>query len=98
MTDHRFTQIMSGFVEKIRADTPIETGNLRRTATRGRPVGNGKFEINVVARIAPYFHYVNDMRNFPSGKPNRNYHYFNNSLENHLEELAAAIGGTIIYE
>ena len=98
MTDHRFTQIMYAFSDKIRADTPIDTGNLRRTATRGKPSGNGKFEITVVARIAPYFHYVNDMRTFPSGKPNPNYHYFNDSLETHLEELAAAIGGTIIYE
>ena len=62
MTDHRFTQIMYAFSDKIRADTPIDTGNLRRTATRGKPSGNGKFEITVVARIAPYFHYVNDIK------------------------------------
>lgn len=98
MTDHQFTQIMSAMVEKIREDTPKDTGNLRFTATYGKPKAHGKFEIRVSMRIAPYFHYVNSRENFPSGKPNYNYHYFQDSLKRHLEELAAEIGGTIEYE
>ena len=98
MTDHRFNTIMSAMVEKIREDTPWKTGNLAGTATYGKPKAHGKFEIGVSVRIAPYFHYVNSRENFPSGKPNYNYHYFQKSLEKHLEELAAEIGGTLEYE
>ena len=98
MTDHRFNTIMSAMVEKIREDTPWQTGNLAGTATYGKPKAHGKFEIGVKVSIAPYFHAVNSLKNFPSGKPNHNYHYFQKSLEKHLEELAAEIGGTLEYE
>ncbi len=98
MTDEQFTALMTDLVAKIRDDTPVDTGNLRGNATSGRPIGGGAFVISVTARIAPYFKYVNYMERFPSGKPNPNYHYFEDSLERHLETIAQQIGGVIEYE
>jgi hypothetical protein len=49
-------------------------------------------------RIAPYFKYVNYAERLPNGNPNPNYHYFEDSLERHLEEIAQQIGGVIEYE
>lgn len=108
MTDHQFTQIMTSLVDKIKDDTPWETGNLAGSATSGKPKGHGKFEIRVNVKIAPYFHAVNDNEyhlhrdkktgKIVQGKPNKNYQYFQKSLEAHLEELAAEIGGILEYE
>jgi hypothetical protein len=98
MTDSEFSTLMSALVAKIRDDTPIDTGNLRGNATSGRPIGGGAFVISLSARIAPYFKYVNYAERFPNGNPNPNYHYFENSLERHLETIAQQIGGVIEYE
>ena len=108
MTDHQFNTIMSALVEKIRADTPKDSGNLRRFATYGEGKGNGKFQITVDVKIAPYFHAVNDNEyhmhrdkktgKIVKGSPNQNYHYFQKSLETHLKDLADEIGGTLEYE
>lgn len=98
MTDAEFNTIMTSLVARIRDDTPIDTGNLRLTATSGRPIGGGAFVISVSARIASYFKYVNYAERFPNGNPNPNYHYFENSLERHLETIAQQIGGVIEYE
>lgn len=98
MTDAEFNTIMTSLVAKIRDDTPIDTGNLRLTATSGRPIGGGAFVISVSARIAPYFPAVNYRERYENGQPNPNYHYFEDSLERHLEEIAQQIGGVIEYE
>jgi hypothetical protein len=98
MTDSEFNTIMTALVAKIRDDTPVDTGNLRGNATSGRPIGGGAFVISVSVRIAPYFKYVNYAERFPNGNPNPNYHYFEDSLERHLEEIAQQIGGVIEYE
>lgn len=98
MTDAEFNAIMTALVAKIRKDTPYDTHNLERHATSGRPIGGGAFVISVSARIAPYFKYVNYAERLPNGNPNRNYHYFEDSLERHLEEIAQQIGGVIEYE
>jgi hypothetical protein len=98
MTDSEFSTLMSALVAKIRDDTPIDTGNLRGNATSGRPIGGGAFVISLSARIAPYFKYVNYAERLPNGNPNPNYHYFEDSLERNLEEIAQQIGGVIEYE
>jgi hypothetical protein len=49
-------------------------------------------------RIAPYFPAVNYRQRYENGQPNPNYHYFEDSLERHLEEIAQQIGGVIEYE
>lgn len=98
MTDVEFTKLMTSLVSDIRDDTPVDTGNLRGNATSGRPIGGGAFVISVSIRIAPYFPAVNYRERFPNGKPNRNYHYFEDSLERHLENIAQQIGGVIEYE
>lgn len=98
MTDAEFNAIMTSLRAKIRGDTPIDTGNLRRTATSGRPIGGGAFVISVSVRIAPYFPAVNYRERYENGQPNKNYHYFEDSLERHLEEIAQQIGGVIEYE
>lgn len=98
MTDEQFTSIMTSLVAKIRDDTPVDTGNLRGNATSGRPIGGGAFVISVSARIAPYFPAVNYRERYENGNPNPNYHYFENSLERHLETIAQQIGGVIEYE
>lgn len=98
MPDSEFNTIMTALVAKIRKDTPYDTHNLERHATSGRPIGGGAFVISVSARIAPYFKYVNYAERFPNGNPNPNYHYFEDSLERHLEEIAQQIGGVIEYE
>ena len=95
MTDKQFTQLMTSMVADIRDDTPINTGNLRRNATRGRPIACGKYVITVSGRIAPYFGAVNNRKTYPSGKQNPNYKYFDNSLMAHLEKYAKAAGGTV---
>lgn len=98
MTDEQFTKLMTDLVAKIRADTPVDTRNLRRNATSGRPIGGGAFVISVSVRIAPYFPAVNYQEWYENGNPNPNYHYFEDSLERHLEEIAQRIGGIIEYE
>jgi hypothetical protein len=98
MTDAEFNSIMTSLVARIRDDTPIDTGNLRLTATSGRPIGGGAFVISVSERIAPYFPAVNYRERYENGQPNPNYHYFENSLERHLETIAQQIGGVIEYE
>lgn len=98
MTDSEFNTIMTALVAKIRADTPKDTGNLRKTATNGEPKGNSTFFITVSVRIAPYFPAVNYRQRYENGQPNPNYHYFEDSLERHLEEIAQQIGGVIEYE
>jgi hypothetical protein len=49
-------------------------------------------------RIAPYFPAVNYRERYENGQPNPNYHYFEDSLERNLEEIAQQIGGVIEYE
>jgi hypothetical protein len=98
MTDAEFNTIMTSLAARIRDDTPVDTGNLRGNATSGRPIGGGAFVISVSVRIAPYFKYVNYAERFPNGNPNPNYHYLEDSLERHLEEIAQQIGGVIEYE
>lgn len=98
MTDAEFSTLMSALVAKIRDDTPWRTGNLAGHATNGVAKGDNTFFITVSARIAPYFKYVNYAERLPNGNPNRNYHYFEDSLERHLEEIAQQIGGIIEYE
>lgn len=98
MTDDEFSSLMSALVDKIRADTPYDTHNLERYATNGVPKGDSTFFITVSVRIAPYFPAVNYRERYPNGQPNPNYHYFEDSLERHLEEIAQQIGGVIEYE
>lgn len=98
MTDVEFSSLMTSLVSRIRDDTPIDTGNLRGNATNGVPKGNSTFFITVSVRIAPYFPAVNYRERYPNGQPNPNYHYFEDSLERHLEEIAQQIGGVIEYE
>lgn len=98
MTDEQFTALMTSLVDKIRADTPVDTSNLQKHATKGDPIGGDAFVITVDIKIAPYFPAVNYRKNFASGKPNKNYHYFENSFRAHLEEIAESIGGVIEYE
>lgn len=98
MTDAEFSSLMFALVANIRDDTPIDTGNLRRTATNGVPKGDSTFFITVSVRIAPYFPAVNYRERYENGQPNPNYHYFEDSLERHLEEIAQQIGGVIEYE
>lgn len=98
MTDAEFSSIMSYLTARIRADTPKDTGNLRKFATNGVPKGNSTFFITVSTRIAPYFPAVNYRQRYENGQPNPNYHYFEDSLERHLEEIAQQIGGVIEYE
>jgi hypothetical protein len=98
MTDAEFSSFMSSLVAKIRDDTPYDTHNLERHATNGVPKGDSTFFITVSVRIAPYFPAVNYRERYPNGQPNPNYHYFEDSLERHLEEIAQQIGGVIEYE
>jgi hypothetical protein len=98
MTDAEFNTIMTALVAKIRKDTPYDTHNLERYATSDRPIGGGAFVISVSTRIAPYFPAVNYRQRYENGQPNPNYHYFEDSLERHLEEIAQQIGGVIEYE
>jgi hypothetical protein len=98
MTDAEFSTLMSALVEKIRADTPWRTGNLAGFATNGKAKGDSTFFITVSVRIAPYFPAVNYRERYPNGQPNPNYHYFENSLDRHLETIAQQIGGVIEYE
>lgn len=98
MTDADFNTIMSALVAKIRDDTPWRTGNLAGHATNGVAKGDNTFFITVSVRIAPYFPAVNYRQRYENGQPNPNYHYFEDSLERHLEEIAQQIGGVIEYE
>ena len=95
MTDKQFTRIVTAIKADIKGDTPIDTGNLRYNATDGRPIAHGKYVITVSGRIAPYFHAVNYRERYDSGKRNRNYKYFEKSLNKHLEKYAKAAGGTV---
>lgn len=104
MTDKQFTRIMTALVADIRDDTPKKTRNLRKHATSGRSMAHGKFVISVSGRIAPYFEYVNYYPNHRhrnkdgivvDGSINRNYQYFEKSLEKHLEKYAKAAGGVV---
>lgn len=98
MTDAEFSSFMTSLVDKIRDDTPWKTGNLSKFATNGVPKGDSTFFITVSVRIAPYFPAVNYRERYENGQPNPNYHYFEDSLERHLEEIAQQIGGVIEYE
>lgn len=98
MPDAEFNAIMTWLMAKIRKDTPYDTHNLERYATNGVPKGNSTFFITVSVRIAPYFPAVNYRQRYENGQPNPNYHYFEDSLERHLEEIAQQIGGIIEYE
>ena len=98
MTDSEFSTLMSALVAKIRDDTPWKTGNLAGHATNGVAKGDSTFFITVSVRIAPYFQAVNYRQRYENGQPNPNYHYFEDSLERHLEEIAQQIGGVIEYE
>lgn len=95
MTDRQFTALVTAIAADIRADTPVDTGNLQGNATTERPIAHGKFVISVSGRIAPYFGAVNNRRTYPSGKKNPNYKYFENSLMQHLEKYAKAAGGVV---
>lgn len=101
MTDHLFNRLMHGVVSDIRSMTPVQTGNLKKNATYGRPVAHGKFVIVVDADIAPYAPYVNNYPhhvhrdkngNLVRGRANRNYRYFQRALVASLKKIGEVEG------
>ena len=101
MTEQLFNKLMHGVVADIRGMTPKRTGNLRKNATYGRPVANGKFVIVVDANIAPYAPYVNNYShhvyrdksgNLVKGNINKNYRYFQRALTESLKKIGEVEG------
>lgn len=96
MTDEQFNTIMHSMVAGIRADTPKDTGNLRKTATNGQPLSHGKYAITVSVRKAPYFYYLNENKK-PCKRHNgeTHYHYFQNAVNKQIEIIARKAGGYV---
>lgn len=104
MTDREFTMFAGALLRSIRKDTPKDTGNLRKNATRMEPVGAGKFRIRVKTEVAPYFKYVNGYETFirkgkrtgiTYGARNPNYGYFDRAVKNAVKTVAKKYGGCV---
>ena len=91
MNDVQFTGFAGSILEEIQEGTPKDTGNLRYNATRKIPKGNGRFEIVVDQKIAPYFKYVNGTQN----KKGSHHGYFDRAVKEAVKTVAKKYGGRV---
>lgn len=99
-------QMIAFLVDRIRAKTPIRTGNLR-ASTISKRVNENTWEIYVNAGddpyakyergTAPYVPFVNEpwISDFWGGKINPNQGYWNKAVVEAIEELRARVGGEL---
>jgi hypothetical protein len=81
---------------EIAKDTPYDTKNLKKNATRFESLGRGQARIYIDTKIAPYFKYVNYYQYLNGGKANPNYLYFEKALKAALIKIARMNGGNVI--
>ncbi len=97
MTQEQFDALVKELVEIVKAETPIDTGNLRYNAVKFEYKGNNKVEIYVDESEAPYMPYTNEPWISPkwNGQQNPNEEWWQNTVEKLVQHIVSKYGGKV---
>ena len=97
MTRAEFQRICLAVVDKVKAKSPIDTGNLRWNAIRFEYIDERTFKIYVDQGIAPYMPYTNEpwIAERWKGKKNPNEAWWQRTIEEITKELTAELNGVM---